>query len=73
MLMCVYKRYEMAALQAQQTLDEVVPALADAVDGLLKGPSATAFRQLHHMVEDLQRAAHAITLVRASILHCHMC
>ncbi len=27
---------------------------------LLKGPSSTAFWQLHHVVEDLQRAVHAI-------------
>lgn len=57
-------RYESAAAEAQRTLDEVVPLLADEVDKLLKGPSSNAaMKRLHAMVEDLQRAAHAMVMV----------
>jgi hypothetical protein len=57
-------RYEAAADAAQKTLDEVIPAMADEVDKLLKSPlSSTAYRKLHHMIEDLQRAAHGMILV----------
>jgi hypothetical protein len=57
------KRYDAAAAQAQKTLDEVVPVLADEIVKLLNAPNSVMWRKLNGMIDELQDATHGMVMV----------